>query len=188
MVVFDTSVLALAFDVSFKAPTDPNTGTLLTDCKTRIDNLIDNLSKKKVRILIPTPVLAEYLVRGGADKAKRLNEFSTSRAFTIAPFDQKAAIECALLSEQDMVRGTSSSGQELESKAKVKFDRQIIAIAKAQGVEVIYTGDINFAKCANKNGISTTMTWEIPFPLAAAQQTLEFTNSADASSDKSYSR
>lgn len=68
MVVFDTSVLTLAFDQDARAPIDPATGLPLTRCKERIDYLLQTMSAAKQRVLIPTPVLAEYLVRGGKYK------------------------------------------------------------------------------------------------------------------------
>jgi len=167
MVVFDTSVLAIAFDANAKVPTDPHTGELLTRCKERIDLLLNGLSKAKQRVLIPTPVLAEYLVMGGLDKDKRLQEFTNSKAFAVAAFDIRAAVECSEIED-----GASKSKRlltEVESKAKVKFDRQIIAIAKARGAKTIYTGDDGLAKCAQKNNLSVIMTWELPLPLPKSQ-------------------
>ncbi|MES2075659.1 MAG: hypothetical protein V4462_08585 [Pseudomonadota bacterium] len=92
MVVFDTSVLTLAFDTDARAPIDPATGQPLTRCKERIDYLLQTMSAANRRVLIPTPVLAEYLVRGGMDKDKRLQEFLNSKSFSVAPFDVKAAV------------------------------------------------------------------------------------------------
>lgn len=160
MVVFDTSFIALAFDSSCAVPLDPLTGAPMSDCSARVQHLIDVLTQKKERVLIPTPVLAEYLVRAGKEKDLRLQEFMGSRAFRVAPFDVRAAAECALLFDRDL-----NSGKTLDpttTKAKVKFDRQIVAIAKVQGAERIYTGDNGLAACANANGIDPVMTWEIP--------------------------
>lgn len=170
MVVFDTSFLALAFDAQFKAPVDPETGEVMEDCKARISQLVELLSEQKVRILVPTPVLAEYLVRAGLDREKRLTEFTASRAFSVAPFDTRAAVECALLSEQELKAPSLQS--EEETRAKVKFDRQIIAIAKARNTARIYTGDRGLANCAKRNGLAVTMTWELPKP-TMIQQPLE---------------
>ncbi len=77
MVVFDTSILALTFDGQHaNPPIDPTTGQLLTDCQARINHLIKTLSDAKTRVLIPAPVVAEYLVRAGEDKSKRLAELT----------------------------------------------------------------------------------------------------------------
>lgn len=159
MVVFDTSVLTLAFDPSANAPTDPSTGELLSDPQARMDHLIKTLSKSKERILIPTPVLSEYLVRAGADKDKRLEEFTSSKVFVVAPFDLRAAVECAAIEEAGPRRNRMLT--ESESKAKVKFDRQIIAIAIVRGATAIYTGDKKLAATARLNGLRVIMTWEL---------------------------
>ncbi|MDN7473470.1 type II toxin-antitoxin system VapC family toxin [Burkholderia multivorans] len=167
MVVFDTSFLALAFDNSYAPPIDPATGKKLDRCTDRINHLIGTLSSSRQRVLIPTPVLAEYLVQGGPDKDKRLNIFASSRVFVVAAFDQRSAIECALLEDGDSRNNKRLSDN--ETKAKVKFDRQIIAIAKVHGALTIYTGDTNLAKRATDNGLNAVLTWEVPLPTTAAQ-------------------
>ena len=161
MVVFDTSILAIAFDPKAKVPSDPQTGKPVSKCKERIDFLLSGLGKTKQRVLIPTPVLAEYLVMGGLDKDKRLLEFTNSKVFSIAPFDTRAAVECAEIEDG---AGNSKPLSETETKAKVKFDRQIIAIAKAAGAKTIFTGDGGLAKCAQKNNLNVVMTWDLPLP------------------------
>lgn len=164
MVVFDTSILALAFDEDANPPTDPATNELLTDCQVRIDYLIKSLSKTKTRVLIPTPVMAEYLVRAGLDKDKRLSELTSSRVFVVAAFDIRAAVECAGMEDADYLRLRAIP--ESETKTKVKFDRQIIATAIARGASAIYTGDIKLAARAKRNNIEVVMTWELPLPPA----------------------
>ena len=172
MVVFDTSILALAFDENANPPTDPATGELLTECSARIDYLIKSLTTAKTRVLIPTPVMAEYLVRAGMDRDKRLAELTGSRVFVIAPFDIRAAIECAGIEDADYVR--LRAVPESETKAKVKFDRQIIATAIARSAMVIYTGDVGLASRAKRNNIEVVMTWELSLPPVDPQFELQY--------------
>ncbi|MEB5483218.1 hypothetical protein QMA69_04065 [Burkholderia pseudomallei] len=174
MVVFDTSFLALAFDIGYQAPLDPATGKPLTQCAERINNLISNLSASKQRILIPTPVLAEYLVEGGPDKDKRLQIFVSSRVFSVAAFDQRAAIECAMIEDGDSKQKKTKKLTPTETKAKVKFDRQVIAVAKAHRAQTLYTGDTTLATRASENGINAILTWEVPLPPTAAQLKLDY--------------
>jgi len=173
MDVFDTSFLVLAFDPNAKGPIDPATGQPLTHCQQRVDHLLRMLGAEKRRVLIPTPVLAEYLVRGGADKDKRLQEFIGSKSFLVAPFDLRAAIECAMIEDGDSKR-IGASLSEVESKAKVKFDRQIIAIAKARGATIIYTGDLGLAACARRNKLQVVLTFELPLPPEDQQINIEY--------------
>jgi len=160
MVVFDTTTIVLLIDSAAQPPIDPATGRRIERCEERIEHLITGLSHARTRVLIPTPVLAEFLVKAGPNKEKFLTEFIASRHFLIGSFDQRAAIELSYLQDGDAALGRKI----VDTKAKVKFDRQILAIAKIQGASTIYTDDTNLAALADKNGIRTVMTWEIPLP------------------------
>ena len=71
MVVFDTSILVLSFNPdNASPPLDPKTGTLLANCKARVDFLINKLNSNEKQILIPTPVLSEYLIKAGPNKGE----------------------------------------------------------------------------------------------------------------------
>ena len=122
--------------------------------------------------MIPTPVLAEYLVRAGADKDARLAELLGSRVFVVTPFDVRAAVECASIEDADYPRIRSIP--EGESKAKVKFDRQIIAMAIARGASVIYTGDNKLADRARRCNLRVVMTWELTLPPVDPQLSLHY--------------
>lgn len=130
--------------------------------------------------MIPTPVLAEYLVRAGEDKDARLAELTGSRVFSITPFDTRAAVECAAIEDADFSR--IRAVPESESKAKVKFDRQIIAMAIVRGATVIYTGDIKLAARARRNALRVVMTWELSLPPVDPQLPLSYeTDEPDSS-------
>lgn len=170
MVVFDTTTVLLLIDPEAQPPIDPVTGKRLEHCKGRIEHLLKQLSDSKTRILIPTPVLSEFLVKAGPNKHEYLNEFLGSYSFVVGPFDERAAIELAMLEDNDL-----KSGKKLDNKttkAKIKFDRQILSIAKVQGASVIYTDDNNMAKLAKSNGMDVVLTWDIPLPPPKAQHEL----------------
>jgi predicted nucleic acid-binding protein len=170
MVVFDTSTILLSIDPLAKPPLDPATGLPVAKCKERIEHLLKTLQASNTTILIPTPVLAEYLVGAGPNKGEYVDKIVTSKNFEPAPFNIKAAIELSLLADPDL-----DSAKKLDEKttwAKLKYDRQIIAIAKAAGANRVYTDDNNLAACARNNGIAATLTWEIPLPPEAPQLAL----------------
>ena len=129
-----------------------------------------HLHKSKTPILIPTPVLAEYLVGVGPNKDEYINRFFSSKNFEFGAFDVRAAIELSMLIDQDLQGDKKLDAN--TTKAKVKFDRQIVSIAKSRGADRIYTDDDKLAKFAQRNGIAAVMTWEIPLPPEAAQQSL----------------
>ncbi len=48
--------------------------------------------------------------------------------------------------------------------AKIKFDRQIVAIARANGAAAIYTNDANLTRFASKQHIDTVALWDLTLP------------------------
>ena len=90
VVAFDNSVLCLLLHPGVDVPNDPATGKPVSRAQDRIAYLVEQLRESRSRILIPTPVLAEFLTFASADY---LEEINSSAHFQIAPFDQRAAIE-----------------------------------------------------------------------------------------------
>jgi hypothetical protein len=160
LVVFDTSTLVLSLDPKARPPINESTGKPVERCKERVDLLLSNLNKSRTPILIPTPVLAEFLVKAGPEKHQMLERFTDSRNFELGNFDVKAAVEIAeLLGDPDLLKKHLDGKT---TKAKIKFDRQIVAIAKTRGASPLYTDDGGLAAVARNNGIAVVMTWEIP--------------------------
>jgi predicted nucleic acid-binding protein len=84
------------------------------------------------------------LVRSGANRAKYVSVLSDTWRFQILSFDSRAAIEAA-----DLVAPIKSRKEKWDTWAKVKFDIQIVSIAKAESASLIYSDDKdieNFAK------------------------------------------
>ncbi len=162
MVVFDTSTILYVLEPQTRPPIDPATQLLLTRCPDRIALLIAELSTARTGILIPTPVLSEFMVKAGPNKHQYLTRFKVSKNFTVASFDEMAAIELALLNDPDLQSSRALDPQ--ITKAKIKFDRQVVAIAKVHGAKRIITDDGHLAMVAQRNGIVPTMTWQLPLP------------------------
>jgi rRNA-processing protein FCF1 len=173
MVVLDTTTLLLLIEPTAKAPIDPSTNKPTDKARQRIEYLLETLSQAKTQVFVPTPVLSELLVGAGSARNQYLAEIQTSSALTIAPFDVKAAVELAFLLDGDGKRPKAAMSKQ-DTWAKVKFDRQIVSIAKANKVTDIYTDDTTLAAVAKANGISAHHTWELPLPPQKAQQDLPF--------------
>jgi len=176
MVVFDSSVLLLVLDPNAKAPNDPDTGKPLERAAERIEYLIENLTADKERIIIPTPVLSEVLVHASDALQPYLDTLNGHAAFRIAPFDQKAAIEVALAMSDAIRRG----GHRVDTtnpdttKTKIKFDRQIVAIAKAEGAHAVYSDDADVHSYAAQAGLKAYRTADLDLPPVDPQQSLDF--------------
>lgn len=176
MVVFDTSILLLVLDSTARAPIDPATKELVSRAAERIEYLISNLSADKEKIIIPTPVLSEVLVHAGTAIQSYLEILNSQAAFRIAPFDQKAAIEAALALSDAIKRGGHrvDAANPDTTKTKIKFDRQIVAIAKAEGAHSVYSDDEDVHRYASFAGLKAFRSSELNLPPEDPQTALDF--------------
>ncbi len=83
----------------------------------------------------------------------------------IKPFDEVAAIELAALEVEDRQRVGKRAGS-ASPWAKIRFDRQIVAIAKTNKAKRIYSDDEDIVKFASRIGIQVVPTWELLLPAA----------------------
>jgi predicted nucleic acid-binding protein len=155
-VVFDASFLVLLFN--------PKSNASVERAPERIDGLIERLSSKKDKIVIPTPALAEILValsKTGPKYIEKLKEFT---CFQVRPFDERAAVEFGAV-----VRARSKTQQSKTRKGinrnKVKFDHQIVAIAKVQGAAVVYSDDKQLRAFAEECGMRAIGLADVPVPM-----------------------
>ena len=163
-VVFDTSFLLPIFSQDLRiAPKDPTTGKPVEKYYERIDYHFTQLVSSGTKILIPAPALSEILVKAGQAGKNYLKRIESASAFFIVPFETHAAIEVAEMSRRATERGDKREGS-AEPWQKIKIDRQIIAIAKASGAEIIYSDDRSLRKFAEQDGLKTVSSDELPLP------------------------
>lgn len=171
MVVFDATIILPLIWSSAPPPRDPVTNSVVEGYRDRVDHLIKTLEKNRTKILIPTPALSEVLVRGGRAGPTYLTHISSSSAFRIAPFDTKAAVELAAMTARALADG-DKKGATGQTWAKVKFDRQIIAIAKAESAKVIYSDDRGVRHVGEMAGLTVIKTADLPLPPVDPQGSL----------------
>lgn len=172
MVGFDASFLSLLLHPNPRAPLDPRTKTPVHRAKEKIEYLLETLEKAKVKILIPTPALSEVLALALDKSSEYLAQLGSSYNFEIASFDERAAIEAAIQTADAKRRGDKKGGTG-GSWAKVKFDRQIVAIAKVRGVDIIYSDDEDVSKFAKLVNIRVIGVRDLPEP-PPKQETLPY--------------
>lgn len=165
IVAFDASTLIYLFDDQAAAPKDASTGDPVERCRDRIEYMIERLAKAKAKIIIPTPALAEVLVRAHKGAPDLLRILKSSKHFKIVPFDERAAVEHAATQSVRHASGTKSPSS---TRNKAKFDDQIVAIAVVEGVTEIYSDDGDIAKLVGSQmkvvGLS-----DLPLPPEDAQ-------------------
>ena len=114
-------------------------------------------------MLIPASVLGEILVRVRTEQIDEYRKMIYSRApFSVVHFGEEAAIEVAAMNrkkEQGDKRGGST-----EVWSKVKFDRQIIAIAKVNGARIIYSDDKPLRNFAEQVDLKVISSHELELP------------------------
>lgn len=176
MVAFDTSVLLLLIEPMAKAPKDPSTGLPVEKAADRIAHLVAVLSEDQSKIIVPTPVLSELLVHAGGAMNHYLETLNSQASFRIANFDQKAAIEAAIAMSDAIRRGGMriDASDPSTTRGKVKFDRQIVAIAKAEGASAIYSDDDDVVKYAQQAGLKAHRTVDLDLPPEDPQTRMDF--------------
>lgn len=161
MAAFDSTALLYLLQRDTPPPPDPATGAPVAEARRRIEHLIETLEKKGEIVVIPTPVLGEVLVHAGEAGPCYLEILKGRRVFRIAPFDQRAAIELAAVTRKAIGAGDLRAGTDA-TRAKLKFDRQILAIARVQEQSVIYSDDQDVAKHAQTFGLEAIPIWQLP--------------------------
>ena len=181
MVVLDTSVLLLLLDPTAKPPNDSSTGAPLDQAAARIEHLVNTLATANEKIVVPTPVLSELLVLAGDVAPKYVQRLNGILSFRIAPFDQKAAIEAAIMHRDALQRGgIRIDAAKLDTtRTKIKFDRQIVAIAKVEGARIVYSDDDDVITYAEKAGMEASRTANLDPPPEDPQQAMDFDSSED---------
>ncbi len=163
MVAIDNTTLALLLHPQAKPPEDPKTKRPLEKAQQRIEQLISDLDADAERVVIPTPVLCEFLILAGKEGPLYLEKIQAARTLLVRPFDERAAIELAAMELADRRKGGKKGGSDAPYQ-KVKFDRQIVAVARVNGAHTLYSDDDDVRKFAIKAGMKVVATWELPIP------------------------
>lgn len=138
---------------------------LAGDQRAALDHLIHDLSKARVRVLIPSPCLTELLIRAGKARDQYVQRLGNASSFEVIPFDRRAATECALLLED----AWDSKSQRDITRTKFKFDWMIVACAASRGVQKIYTDDDDILRCAAQVGIQAIAQKNLMVPSESRQ-------------------
>jgi len=124
-------------------------------------------------LIVPTPALAEFLVRANSAGHAWLAMVEKKRSFQIAAFDRRAATECAdldriALDSKDKRQGSKDAYQ------KVKVDRQILAIARVNRADLLITEDVGLMHLAIACKMPTKTILDLDLPASHLQHNLDF--------------
>lgn len=155
VVVFDTSFLVPLLDPAIKGS---------GEVRPKLKHLIDTLDRQRDVVIIPTPALSEVLIGAGDTASRYLDILSKTPRFRIAPFGTRAAVEAAERHRRAIHASDKKEG--MESWSKLKFDRQIIAIAKVEGAERMYSNDGDVYRLGQADGLVVVRLEDLPDPPA----------------------
>ncbi len=165
--------MSVAFDATFLipllfpealAPIDPATGKRVEFVQQRLDYLVARLESTQTKIIIPTPALSELLVYQGEAGLVYLEKFTRTSPFKVETFDERAALEVALSIHRNLQRTGQKRGKSMVTWAKVKFDNQIVAIAKVNSCTAIYSDDKDVGTLAARARMDVVRLWELELP------------------------
>ena len=163
MVVIDSTTLLLMLRPDTPVPNGRD-GSPIERPKERIEHLVATLEKQKARLIIPTPALSEALVQAGSNGSHEIVQYLQKfDVFRIEPFDTRAAIEVAAMS-REALSGGNKRGASSAPWAKVKYDRQIVGIARVHAATAIYSDDGDIAKLGKQAGIKVISLADLPLP------------------------
>ncbi|WP_312953901.1 type II toxin-antitoxin system VapC family toxin [Atlantibacter hermannii] len=170
-IIVDTNIL-----ICLMKKNSASTNLLADDGFSKIDNLelrsralLDHIERQGGTIAIPAPVLAEYLlgIEGERNKHAHVETISSMNCFEIIPFEELAAVECSLLPSIHEFKQFAKEKNSNQTANKIRFDRQIISIAKANGITEIWSSDGEVIKKGREIGIDVKSISEIqPIPLS----------------------
>lgn len=163
-VVLDNNALVYLLNPKAKQPV-----------RARLNGLLKQVEEEGGRVLIPTPVLAEYLSHVPEVESRRrlMSSFRNSRFVAVVAFDELAAEECALLDSRARASGDKRVPLAPSTPWQaVKVDRQIVAIAKARGASIV-SGDGDVLKVAAWAGVKARKVEELPIPESDKQLALD---------------
>lgn len=162
MVVFDTTTLSVAW-----VPGVPISGLKtkkpVKHAQQRLEEFIEQIAANDDVIVIPAPVLSEIIVKI-PDKANELiKRIKSSPWFKVEPFDAAAALELGLRTAEAMAAGDKREGLKADW-TKVKFDRQIVAIALVVNASEIISDDPDVTAIGERWGVPVRSIEDLPIP------------------------
>lgn len=153
MVIFDANVL-----ITYLSSNQEDVDYL------RLVNLVEELTSQKKIVGVPTPSWAEFLVKTDEATKDLVDMVNKNPSIKILPFDKAAAVESSLILRSVIASEGNKRGGNDATWQKIKFDRQILAIARVNNAEILYTNDGDLIKEANRINLKTCRTEDLPLP------------------------
>jgi predicted nucleic acid-binding protein len=170
--LFDAGFIYILFDDRARVPRDAKGKPVVDRAQDRIDFLVQTISDRRDKIILPSPALTEFMLLAVDRYRDYLAIIRRKAVFEIAGYDEPEAIE-VVEHWLKFGEGKKLKPGTAETWAKLKYDRQIAAIAKTRRVECIYSTDSDLEKYADELNIKFCNLIHLPLP-PTEQQRLPF--------------
>jgi hypothetical protein len=160
--VFDTTTLSTILIPGATAG-NRKTKKAIKHAKERVDLLIETIAADDGQIIIPAPVLSEVIVKIPDKTDELLKRIRSSPWFKVEGFDAAAAVELGLRTSRAMAAGDKREGLQTDW-TKIKFDRQIVAIAIVANAEEIISDDADIAAIGERWDVRVRSVEDLPIP------------------------
>ncbi len=174
MVAFDNTILSLLIFPDAELRQGPS-GQKVEFARERVLGLVQQIEDACEQIVVPAPVLSELLANEGVDVQDVLTTLHGSAFLRVESFDERATVELAMRLRDARKTGDQREGVPI-TKAAMKFDRQIVAIALVSGSSILYSDDDGVAKFAEGCGLVVKRVFDLPVP--ASQGAFPFSDPA----------
>lgn len=149
--LLDNNILIQILAPNSTGLTDPATKERLERLADRAVAFVADVESKGGVMIIPAPVLSEFLIGIEPEKFQEyLDILNGNACFEVANFDTAAAVECALLPDRRELAQISPG----QVASKLKYDRQIVGIAIAAMADEVWTHDESLRKIAASKGLT----------------------------------
>ena len=135
------------------------------------ERLLHFIKENKAEVILPSPVYSELLMISTVTTELLDKYLGNNGRFIICPYDVRAARVHAEV-EKPILRKDKRAGRN-ETMARLKFDRQILSIAKQNGVELIVTSDTGVISDSKRYDINTICVAEMDLPPSIRQPGLD---------------
>jgi hypothetical protein len=159
--LFDAGFIHILFDDRARLPRKGK--QVVERAQERIDFLVQTISDRRDKIILPSPALTEFMLLASDRYRDYLAIIKRKSVFEIAGFDDPEAIELVEHWNKFGDRKKLKPGTP-ETWAKLKYDRQIAAIAVTRRVECIYSTDGDLEKYAAQLNIKFCGLADLPAP------------------------
>lgn len=160
IIAVDNTILTLILNPKANAAPDPATGLPTPDIHLKILSLLDDLSARQAKLIVPTPALSEALCVAAPSRLL-LEKLEAFTCIDPHGFGVRAAIELAELIKANKTKIKKIRDDATKPWQHLKMDLLIVGVAIASGSSALYTDDRSQGEFARLAGLEVVHSWQL---------------------------